>query len=131
MDVGCGEGQLLGVLCQPAPYLLPPPQSILPPVEPSTPNDPIPPSPVYNDEIPNLHMKEVHGLDISSHDLVFAVEAITPPQEEPEPLESPGYRSYHTTVQRWEELVAKVWKGGLEMINEEFVDMECIVSTEV
>ncbi|KAF8910547.1 hypothetical protein CPB84DRAFT_1763940 [Gymnopilus junonius] len=76
-------------------------------------------------------MTEVHGLDVSSSDLVFAVEAITPPQEDPKPIESPGYRSYHRGVQRWEKLAAKVWKGGLEVINEEFVDMECIVSTEV
>ena len=100
-------------------------------MEPTTPDAPIPPTPVYNDEIPNLHIKEIHGLDISSNDLEFAVKAVAPPREEPDAIDSPGIRSYHRGVQRWEELVAKVWKGGLEVINEEFVDMECIVSTEV
>ncbi|KDR75988.1 hypothetical protein GALMADRAFT_67638 [Galerina marginata CBS 339.88] len=132
LDVGCGEGQLLSVLCQPAPWLTPPPSSVLTPIEPPTPNDVIPPSPVYNDDdIPNLHMTEVHGLDVSSEDLAFAVDAIALPKEEIETIESPGRRWYNRGVQRWEELSAKVWKGGLEVVNEEFVDMECIVAMEV
>lgn len=32
---------------------------------------------------------------------------------------------------RWEPLHAKVYRGGLEVINEAFVGIECIVSTEV
>ncbi|KAH9481250.1 Small RNA 2'-O-methyltransferase [Psilocybe cubensis] len=133
LDVGCGEGQILGVLCQPAPWLTPPPSSILPPIKPSTsPDDIVPPSPIYNDdEVPTLHIREVHGLDISAEDLTFAVAAITPPQEEDEPAEGLGFRPFYRGVQRWEELLAKVWKGGLEVINEEFIDIECIVSTEV
>lgn len=97
----------------------------------TNPNEPVPPSPTYNDDdMPNLHIREVHGLDISLEDLKFAVENVTPPVEVEE-VESPGYRSYVSGMQRWEELLAKIWKGGLEVINEEFVGMECIVSTEV
>lgn len=133
LDVGCGEGQIIGVLCQPAPWLTPPPPSILPPIKPSTsPDDIVPPSPIYNDdEVPNLHIREIHGLDVSAADLAFAVSAIAPPNEEVEATLSPGYRPFYRGVQRWEELLAKVWKGGLEVVNEEFIDVECIVSTEV
>ncbi|KAF8972153.1 hypothetical protein BDZ97DRAFT_1901308 [Flammula alnicola] len=134
LDVGCGEGQLLATLCRPAPWLTPPPSEILSPFSSPTssnPNEPVPPSPTYNDDdVPNLHMREVHGLDISSEDLAFAVEG-TAPVEEAVEAESPGYRSYTSGVQRWEDMLAKVWKGGLEVINNEFVDFECIVSTEV
>lgn len=42
-----------------------------------------------------------------------------------------GYRTYSTGVQRWEDLQVKIWKGGLETVNEAFIGVECIVSTEV
>ena len=61
---------------------------------------------------------------------MFALEGTSPPIKEQERIGS-GYRSYNSGIQRWEELVVKVWKGGLEVINEEFVDIECIISTEV
>lgn len=32
---------------------------------------------------------------------------------------------------RWEELEVKIWEGGLQVDNEEFVGVECIVATEV
>lgn len=134
LDVGCGEGQLLAVLCQPAPWLTPPPMGVLPPLPaPSSPSEPIPPSPTYNDEIPNLHPTLIVGLDISASDLAFAVQGTTPPQQEVNLDEgSDEYRSRLTNVGlRWEKLDVKVWKGGLEVVNDEFVDVECIVSTEV
>lgn len=96
-------------------------------------SDPIPSSPTYNDEIPNLHLTHIFGLDTSSDDLVFAVQGTAPPQDEVNLNEgSDEYRSCLTNVGlRWEKLEVKVWKGGLELINEEFVGVECIVSTEV
>jgi hypothetical protein len=33
--------------------------------------------------------------------------------------------------ERWEALTSKVWKGSLEVVNEEFKNMECIVGMEV
>ena len=121
-------------LCQPAPWLTPPPISVLKPLS-LSPNDTAssstPQSPTYNDDgIPNLHISELHGLDISSEDLAFALEGTAPPNKEQERIGT-GYRAYSSGIQRWEELVVKVWKGGLEIINEEFVDIECIISTEV
>jgi hypothetical protein len=70
----------------------------------------------------------LYGLDVSASDLAFAVQTTTPPQEV-EHDEGNGYRLY--TGVRWEDLEVTVWKGGLEVINEKFVDVECIVSTEV
>lgn len=125
--MGCGEGQLLTTLCQPAPWLTPPPTSVLIPLV-SPNDDSVPQTPTYNDdEIPNLHISELHGLDISSEDLAFALECTAPPKKE----SGGGYRSFNAGIQRWEDLVVKVWRGGLEVINEEFIDIECIVSTEV
>jgi hypothetical protein len=107
---------------------------VLPPLpESSSSSVPTPPSPTYNDEIPNLHPTLLIGLDILSSDLAFAVQGTAPPQKEVNLDEgSDEYRSRLTNVGlRWERLDVKVWKGGLEVVNEEFADVECIVSTEV
>ena len=78
-------------------------------------------------------MREVHGLDISDEDLVFAMQAAAPPEPEEEDNSEMGLRLRSLTAggQRWEALSSKVWKGGLEVINEEFRDIECIVGMEV
>ncbi|TFK74176.1 hypothetical protein BDN72DRAFT_833905 [Pluteus cervinus] len=174
LDVGCGEGQLLSVLCQPAPWLAPPPPAILPhnpslspTLPPATPiqadqqtvtspsSDLIPPSPVYNDDaIPNLHVSHLWGLDIDDEDLRFAIEGIIPPgggnpDKEINHIEDGnGNAAVDPNAEldidvmdisryerfgglRWEPLEAKIWKGGLEVVNEEFVGVECIVCTEV
>ncbi|KAK0469578.1 uncharacterized protein EV420DRAFT_1495458 [Desarmillaria tabescens] len=120
VDIGCGEGQLLSALCQPAPWLGPPPPEILPPSDPTdtaTPNFNSP-----HDPIPNLHPVRIAGLDISQRDLDFAIQATAPP---------PQTGDRHLSSTRWEPLVASIWKGGLEVINESFVGAECIVSSEV
>jgi hypothetical protein len=33
--------------------------------------------------------------------------------------------------ERWEPLMSKVWKGSLEVVNDEFKNIECIVGMEV
>jgi len=125
LDVGCGEGQILAVLCQPAPWLSPPPHHLLSPLLQSS--DPTPLSPTYNDEIPNLHITQLSGLDISPTDLEFAVQNTSLSQDEPN-----EYRSYLTNIPlRWEDIQVKIWNGCLESINEDFIDVECIISTEV
>jgi hypothetical protein len=84
-----------------------------------------------DDDIPNLHITRVAGLDICESDLAFAVEGTAPPPSTPPGNEDHG-RSVHLNVGiRWEEMEAKVWKGGLEVVNEEFVGVECLISTEV
>ncbi|KAJ7364333.1 hypothetical protein DFH08DRAFT_839033 [Mycena albidolilacea] len=121
LDVGCGEGQLLSVLAQPAPWLAPPPESVFP--EQANHGEYS-----YKSDLPNLHARRIAGLDISAHDLDFAVKGTTPPSDSAN--EDDPY-TYGVRVTRWEDLTAKVWKGGLQVINEEFVGVECIVCTEV
>ncbi|KAF5327146.1 hypothetical protein D9619_004099 [Psilocybe cf. subviscida] len=138
LDVGCGEGELLSTLCQPAPWLAPPPIEVLSPVIENTPTQTAPDSPVFNDEdIPNLHITSLHGLDVSAADLDFAIKAATPINLDARDVDEllqdriTPYMPYSNGIQRWEELRAKVWKGGLETINEEFVGIECISAMEV
>ncbi|KAK7032263.1 hypothetical protein VNI00_013222 [Paramarasmius palmivorus] len=82
------------------------------------------------DPIPNLHPSLVSGLDISPSDLKFAAQVTEPPKEDESELLQGNWARSRATV-RWEELTANIWKGGLEVVNEEFVGVECIVATEV
>ncbi|KAL0067875.1 hypothetical protein AAF712_005043 [Marasmius tenuissimus] len=93
------------------------------------------------DPIPALHTKRVAGLDISDVDLKFAVAATKPEERRDNSDEDDtiiGGRGWaHSTFIggrqpiRWESMTANIWKGGLEVVNEEFIDTECIVATEV
>ncbi|KAJ7067132.1 hypothetical protein C8F01DRAFT_1120393 [Mycena amicta] len=116
LDVGCGEGQLLSVLAQPAPWLAAPPAMVLPCVE----------SYSYKIDVTNLHMQRIAGLDISASDLAFAIKDTQPPSGEVSDEDSFGLR-----LTRFENLSVKIFKGGLQTINEEFIGVECIVCTEV
>jgi len=55
------------------------------------------------------------------------MDAVAPPPEEVEG-DRPSYM--HSQI-RWESMVAEIWKGSLEVINEAFVGIQCIVSSEV
>ena len=123
---------MLSVLSVPSQWLEVPPQSLLyPNGRPSL--DSASPINLFNsssDPIPNLHITRIAGLDISSYDLKFAIDATAPPSAQDESLMDP-WRLNKREGLRWEEMTAKIWQGGLETINEEFVGIECIVSTEV
>ncbi|KAG9224607.1 hypothetical protein CCMSSC00406_0002242 [Pleurotus cornucopiae] len=134
LDIGCGEGQLLSVLAQPAPWLRAPPPDILSPL----------PELDSADEIINLNPKRIIGLDIYEPDLEFALQSIAPPPPPEQAYQSavqgidlggktPVTPTYIRTLQtiRWEEMESKIWLGGLEVVNEEFLDIECITSSEV
>ncbi|KAJ7650045.1 hypothetical protein FB45DRAFT_778946 [Roridomyces roridus] len=120
LDVGCGEGQLLRVLSQPAPWLSPPPASIFPDEKQVE---------EYKCDMPNLHTRRLVGLDVSAYDLAFAVKETKPPSSTPGGEDDMD--SYGVRLTRWEDMEAKVWHGGLQVVNEEFVGVECIVCTEV
>lgn len=113
MDVGCGEGELLHVLSQPASWLAPD----------STTTQPT------ETEVLNLHPTHVHGLDFSSHDLQFAMEGTQP--RSPSDGGGGGYGFGHRHDIRWEQLEVCIWEGRLEVLNEAFIGMECIVAMEV
>ncbi|KAI9057258.1 hypothetical protein FKP32DRAFT_1598365 [Trametes sanguinea] len=121
LDIGCGEGELLSCLCNPAPWLAPPPPHVLPPAT----NGDTPTHDLGHLHKGILHPVKVAGLDISRADLADAVEATRPPE--------PGSASvglWHEPV-RWEPLEVKIWEGSLARINPEFVGVECVVATEV
>ncbi|KIK57391.1 hypothetical protein GYMLUDRAFT_203822 [Collybiopsis luxurians FD-317 M1] len=133
LDVGCGSGQLISVLTSPSPWLAAPPASVLypdtdPPV--SALPSPVNLFNISSDPIPNLHIRRLSGLDISALDLKFAVQAVTPSSTNPETLD-PWKLSHSQEVIRWEDMTARIWQGGLEVINEEFVGTQAIVSSEV
>ncbi|KAK2460298.1 hypothetical protein APHAL10511_007687 [Amanita phalloides] len=128
LDVGCGEGQLLAVLCQPAPWLRPPPFTVLPPSPSVSRSDP---SNVPIEEVTYLHPNLLYGLDISDEDLNFAKSNTEPIAIEEASYAAPFRSTYRNHCIRWEELSVKIWKGGFQTINEAFADIECIVSTEV
>jgi small RNA 2'-O-methyltransferase len=121
LDVGCGEGELLHVLSQPASWLAPDP-SITTSTTSATAN-------TTDSEIINLHPTHVHGLDISARDLKFAMEGAQPRKDADGGGDGYGF-GYRQDI-RWEELEVCIWKGGLEVWNEELVGVECIVAMEV
>ncbi|KAI1797242.1 hypothetical protein LXA43DRAFT_969239 [Ganoderma leucocontextum] len=121
LDIGCGEGELLSCLCNPARWLAPPPPNILPPH----------PSPETTDALDELHQDLLHprriaGLDICRTDLECAARITKPsaPEEKDVVL-------WHSTQVRWEPLEVEIWEGSLTHVNPAFVGVECAVATEV
>lgn len=106
VDIGCGEGETLTCLCNPAPWRAP--LAILPDPDSGGAED-------------TLHITSIHALDISTSSLSFAAKAVAQ-------IEDATCWMKHI---RWEPLDVKLWHGGLESFNREFVGVDCIVSTEV
>ncbi|THH31729.1 hypothetical protein EUX98_g2469 [Antrodiella citrinella] len=129
LDVGCGEGELIGCICNPAPWLSGPLASIVPSTisigrrskymeytaSVNSRQD------VTDDVDDFLHINILHGLDISPSDLKDAVQAVSARDAD----------SLSDWQVRWEPLDVKIWMGDLGVYNEEFMDIECIVATEV
>ncbi|KAI9000607.1 hypothetical protein BD414DRAFT_430142 [Trametes punicea] len=135
LDIGCGEGELLSCLCNPAPWLAPPPPDVLSPEPDHTGDmDNAGLSADHNkyhtpSEFAELHKDILHpvrvsGLDISHFDLQHAVEGTRPL--------APGEANalWHEPL-RWEPLEVKIWEGSLAVVNSEFAGVECVVATEV
>jgi len=61
------------------------------------------------------------------------MQAASPPERKEEGASEVGSRLRILTGghERWEALVSKVWKGSLEVVNDEFKNIECIVGMEV
>ncbi|KAG8954383.1 hypothetical protein FRC04_011709 [Tulasnella sp. 424] len=96
VDLGCGEGSLLSVLCQPASTI--PPKTAVECNEPTL----------------DIHISRLIGLDIDDESLKIAVEETAPPPtdrlDDLPPWERPR--------PRWLDLDVQIWKGGLEVLNE-------------
>lgn len=106
VDIGCGEGETIACLCNAAPWRVPPAEH------------------AGADGMKNiLYIRKIHALDVSASELTLARSATAPP-----PTPPPG--AWQRQI-RWEPLEVKLWEGGLEAFNPEFVDAECMISTEV
>ena len=103
--MGCGEGTLLTALCNPAPWLATPDQD-------------------STERFKILRVSHLHGLDISDEDLRSTIVSTSPPSQSSE-------YAYYSRIIRWEPLQVCVWKGSLAFVNEPFIGIEAIVSTEV
>lgn len=115
LDIGCGEGTLLATLCQPAPWLRPNHfqdddvhelSSLLCNVG-------------LNDaDTPDLHATRIAGLDILSSTLEIATQYTSP-------------ASVNPLYTRWEPLDVELWHGSVDTINPAFVNVQCIVASEL
>lgn len=119
LDIGCAEGELLSCLCNPAPWFAPPPHGI-------SPNDMSTTDTVLLKELHQgiLHPSKIAGLDVSRDELERTI-------KNTQPLASGRETSWHRPPARWEPLEVNIWEGGLECFNEAFVNVECVVATEV
>lgn len=106
LDVGCGEGSLLTALCNPAPWLATPDQDV-------------------TERFKILRVSHLHGLDISDDDLQNTIISTSAPAE------PTSEYAYYSRATRWEPLQVNIWKGSLASVNEPFIGIESIVSTEV
>ncbi|KAG9315016.1 hypothetical protein JVU11DRAFT_4127 [Chiua virens] len=114
LDIGCGEGALLTTLCQPAPWLNPGRfqdtdnelSSLFSNVG------------LVDQDTPDLHPKRVVGLDISSSQLAIAAQQTSPS------FVNPLYT-------RWEPLDVELWQGNVAAVNPAFVNVQCIVASEL
>ncbi|EMD31353.1 hypothetical protein CERSUDRAFT_145359 [Gelatoporia subvermispora B] len=116
LDIGCGEGDLIACLCNPAPWL---PPSHHAEIRAFLESQELPSIEYIIHEEPYMHPVRVIGLDISAVDLCDAIKHTSPPK--PTALSWP----------RWIPLDVEIWEGGLQSLNPVFMDVECIVSTEV
>ena len=126
LDVGCGEGELLGCLCNPAPWLAP-----LPPSSESTTDEEEPHD--VSEPLADGYIRpfSLHALEPDPTLVDTAAQATAPPPPRGEVETAEGRLGGWLESVRWNELEVKVWKGGLEVENEEMVGVECIVATEV
>lgn len=129
LDVGCGEGRLLSALCNPAPWLDKPTSQPYP-------YDSVPrlQEQAAKPEIQNIHLFQLHGLDVSIADLESAAKWMQPQLKMPKAAYSASpwdvnYLDWPSA--RWDDLDVSIWKGGVEHVNPTFIGIDCIVSTEV
>jgi SAM-dependent methyltransferase len=121
LDIGCGEGTLLAVLCQPA--------ECLPlPDEDADANDgrggrgDADVLRSVLDTVESMHPRVIAGLDVSPHVLDLARSVLE--------AHSGGY-AFLPPRPRWLSLDVRLWRGTLEVFNAALVGFDCIVASEV
>ncbi|KAM5531015.1 hypothetical protein V8D89_015342 [Ganoderma adspersum] len=125
LDIGCGEGELLSCLCNPARWLAPPPPDALSP-DPAASSEATGALNELHQDL--LHPRWIAGLDVCRTDLECAARITKPPAPEPE---GKSVVLWHSAPVRWEPLAVEIWEGSLARANPAFVGVECVVATEV
>ena len=83
-----------------------------------------------------IHISKLYGLDISPDALEECIQVTAPPldpdpdSDEDNTDKATRYR-LSVTLPRWEPLEVQLWLGSLAVYNPTFVDVDCIVATEV
>jgi hypothetical protein len=103
LDVGCHEGVLLQLLTHSPPWRA---------------HSALTPAPLIPEKPEFIHIRQLHGLDISHDCLLYASNVTAPPKH-----------GYGWT--RFESLDVSIWEGGLQVPNPAFKDIDCIVATEL
>ncbi|KAG6374372.1 hypothetical protein JVT61DRAFT_4407 [Boletus reticuloceps] len=114
VDIGCGEGAFLATLCQPTPWLKPnhfqdDDHELCSLFDNVGLND---------EDTPDLHATRIAGLDILSSQLEIAAQHTSP-------------ASINPLYTRWEPLHVELWQGSVDAINPAFIDVQCIVASEL
>ena len=136
VDIGCGEGELLACLCNPAPWLPPERNRATPPATDPDPDrgpdggdgedglDAAALAALHRDV---LHPTRVAGLDVCASELAYAAQITAPRTAEVGAEEA---RAGAGPV-RWAPLDVALWEGSVARVNEAFVGAECVVAMEV
>ena len=119
LDVGCGEGELLGALCQPA--------ECLAVADDFDARHGVPPGDAawlrsVVDTVESVHPRAIAGLDAGSAPLALAKALLEG---------SSGGCPFLPPAPRWQGLTVQLWGGGLEEYNAALAGYDCIVSSEV
>ncbi|KAH9945360.1 uncharacterized protein BXZ73DRAFT_96350 [Epithele typhae] len=127
IDVGCGEGELLSCLRNPAPWLAPADARADPGERAVGEAGALAAAALADVHRDILHPVRIAGLDVGRAEVESVAEIAAPPPPEDE---GASLRAYGAPV-RWEPLSFEVWQGSLADVNPAFVGVECIVATEV
>ncbi|MBW0525714.1 hypothetical protein O181_065429 [Austropuccinia psidii MF-1] len=144
LELGCGEGTLLGLLTHPATSLDEfPPSQIAPSLLKDLKKDLVedrfddpayairlkaiqdqilPQVPRLSAHEQDLHLSHLIGIDIDPNRLRSARQSISPTNL--------NFSSYSPAI-RWEPLEVEIWQGDITVFNNKFVGIECVVMSEV
>ena len=76
------------------------------------------PAPAVFEKPDLIHLRDLHGLDVTHDDLTYAIDITEP-------------RKHAYDWPRFEDLDVSIWEGGLQQPNPAFKGIDCIVATEV
>ncbi|KAI5452046.1 hypothetical protein NCC49_000989 [Naganishia albida] len=130
LDVGCGEGDLLRVLCEPAATVPEEPIRAVLESSGSDGEEDMDKEDHNTDrtQTRELFLHRIAGLDVDPTVIPEAVKVTAPPTE-PEQTDYQFTETYVTP--RWQRMECEIWQGGLEKHNRRLEGFEAIVALEL